>query len=197
VPLSAPIETISLTEALLRPLAPDDAEALFKLFSDPETMHNFGKRQETLAETRGMLAELDVETPDNKWHRLWAIVPQGEPGGEPGGESRCRGWVGLMNRIPDQDNAELSIILHRARQGRGLARAAARGALGYGFGVWGLHRVYATVVPANGPSVRLLESLGFRLEGRLREAFRAEGGYHDDLLYALLRREFETQGEAP
>ncbi|MDH3472211.1 MAG: GNAT family N-acetyltransferase [Rhodospirillales bacterium] len=190
--LDAPIEAISLAQASLRPLAPDDAEALLEIFSDPETMRHFGKPQETLAETRDMLAELDVEMPDNKWHRLWSIVPQDEPGGE----IRCRGWVGLMNRIPDQDNAEFSIILHPARRGRGLARAAARGALGYGFGVWGLHRVYATVVPANGPSVRLLESLGFRLEGRLREAFHAADGYHDDLLYALLGREFETQGGA-
>ncbi len=187
VSAEAPIEALETSRAILRPLALADAEALFAVFADPETMRHFGKPHADPAETRALLDNLGIE-PTDPWHRLWAILPAGE--------TVCRGWVGLMNRIPDQDNAELSIILQRAWQGRGIARAAARAAFAFGFDTWGLHRVYATVVPANGPSVRLVETLGFRQEGRLREAFRSAGAYHDNLLYALLAEEFDTTGGA-
>ncbi len=182
-----PIEALETSLATLRPLALGDAEALFAVFADPEAMRHFGRPHADPAETRAFLDNLGIE-PADPWHRLWAILPAGE--------TACRGWVGLMNRIPDQDNAEFSIILHPDWQGRGIARAAARAALAFGFGAWGLHRVYATVVPANEPSVRLAEALGFRQEGRLREAFRAADAYHDDLLYALLAGEFDTTGGA-
>ncbi len=178
-----PIGALETDLADLRPLHPDDAEALFEVLGDPSTMRYFGKTHEGPAETRGLLTDLSLEEGGGKWHRLWAIVPTGE--------TACRGWVGLMNRIPDQDNAEFSILLHEGWRGRGLARQAARAALAYGFADWGLHRVYANVVPANAPSVRLFESLGFRREGLQHETFQKDGAYHDDLLYALLAREFD------
>ncbi len=188
VSADAPIKALETSLATLRPLALGDAESLFEVFADPETMRHFGKPHADPAETRALLGDLEVERADNPWCRLWAIVPRGE--------TACRGWVGLMNRIPNQDNAEFSIILHPDWQGRGIARAAARAAFAFGYGTWGLHRVYAVVVSANGPSVRLAEALGFRREGRLREAFRAADAYHDDLLYALLAGEYDAPGGA-
>lgn len=179
-----PIRSLETELAALRPLHPDDAGCLFEIQSDPATMCYFGKVHEDSAETRALLTDLSLEEGGGKWHRLWAIVPAGE--------TACRGWVGLMNRIPDQDNAEVGIILHADWRGRGLAKQATRAALAYGFADWGLHRVYANVVPANGPSVRLFEALGFRREGLQRETFQKDGAYHDDLLYALLAREFEA-----
>ena len=182
--IDPPIHPLETGPASLRPLHPDDAEALFEIHSDPATMRYFGKVHDDTAETRELLTDLSLEEGGDKWHRLWAIVPKGE--------TACRGWTGLMNRIPDQDNAEFGIILHERWRGRGLAKPVAVAALEWGFATWRLHRVYAAVVTANEPSVRLVESLGFRREGRLKEAFRGQGAYHDDLLYALLTREFDA-----
>ena len=179
-----PIRSLETELAALRPLHLNDAEALFEILGDPATMRYFGKVHGNSGETRALLSDLSLEEGGGKWHRLWAVMPKGE--------TACRGWVGLMNRIPDQDNAEFSIILHADWRGRGLARQAARAALAYGFADWGLHRVYANVVPANQSSLRLFETLGFRREGLQRETFQKDGAYHDDLLYALLAREFDA-----
>lgn len=59
------------------------------------------------------------------------------------------------------------------------------------FGTFNLYRLEAEVMEFNEPSIRLMESLGFKLEGRLREARYVDGKYWDILRYGILRREFE------
>jgi len=50
----------------------------------------------------------------------------------------------------------------------------------------GLHRLQAFVHPDNEPSLKLIEKLGFRREGLLRDNLRVSDEWRDDLLYALL-----------
>jgi len=49
-----------------------------------------------------------------------------------------------------------------------------------------LHRVSLGVYDFNPRAQRVYEKCGFRLEGRLRHAFRWEGQWHDELLMAIL-----------
>ena len=56
-----------------------------------------------------------------------------------------------------------------------------------------LNRVYATSIATNVPSIRLMESLGFRREGLLKEAVITKSGPADQLLFGLLSREFESK----
>lgn len=72
-------------------------------------------------------------------------------------------------------------------QGQGIALAAARGLLAYGFDQIGIHRVQLRCVTSNQPSMRLAERLGFVREGRLREAEYLHGVHVDHYLYGLLR----------
>ena len=53
----------------------------------------------------------------------------------------------------------------------------------------GFHRVQAFVHPDDSPSRALIEKLGFRLEGRLRDNLRVGDDWRDDMLYALLATE--------
>jgi ribosomal-protein-alanine N-acetyltransferase len=50
----------------------------------------------------------------------------------------------------------------------------------------GLHRLQAFIHPDNAPSLKLIEKLGFRREGLLRENLRVSEEWRDDLLYARL-----------
>ena len=50
----------------------------------------------------------------------------------------------------------------------------------------GLCRLQAFIHPENAPSLKLIEKLGFRREGLLRENLRVGDEWRDDLLYALL-----------
>ena len=49
-----------------------------------------------------------------------------------------------------------------------------------------LHRIEATVMPENIPSINLLEKLGFKREGLMRGKFKLNGVWADHYLYAMI-----------
>ena len=56
----------------------------------------------------------------------------------------------------------------------------------------GLHRVFADIDPDNAASIGVVVRLGFRLEGRLRQAWKTHIGLRDSLIYGFLRDEYRT-----
>jgi RimJ/RimL family protein N-acetyltransferase len=65
--------------------------------------------------------------------------------------------------------------------------------LSLGFDVLLLHRVWAGCDPENRASARVLEKVGMRLEGRLRDDVRIRGEYRDTLVYGLLEDEWRER----
>ena len=68
------------------------------------------------------------------------------------------------------------------RQGTGLMLEAAEAALGHVFGPLRLRRVMANYMPSNHRSARLLERLGFAIEGYAREYLLIDGKWQDHVL---------------
>jgi ribosomal-protein-alanine N-acetyltransferase len=56
----------------------------------------------------------------------------------------------------------------------------------------GLNRIDALVYVENDRSIRLLQRLGFKQEGMLRDYFYLDGKFHDHYLFALLQREWKA-----
>lgn len=92
----------------------------------------------------------------------------------------------------DADTLELGITLAPANQSHGFAAEAMRAALTLAFDTLGRHRVFASVDPRNLACVRLLERLGLRREAWFRESWRDGEGFADDVVYALLAREWRA-----
>jgi RimJ/RimL family protein N-acetyltransferase len=90
----------------------------------------------------------------------------------------------------DAHQAEIGFTIGPRHQGRGFATEAARLLLDYLFGARGKHRVVAYCDARNAASAGVLERLGMRLEGHLRESTWAKGEWTDDLAYAVLDREW-------
>jgi RimJ/RimL family protein N-acetyltransferase len=63
---------------------------------------------------------------------------------------------------------------------------AARVLLRHGFDQVGLHRVWVEVYEFDEAKQRMVDALGFKLEGRSREHNFSDGGWHDSLFYGLL-----------
>ena len=61
-----------------------------------------------------------------------------------------------------------------------------------GFVAAGQRRVFADIDPDNAPSIRLVERLGFTIEGRLRAEWETHIGVRDTLIYGLLRDEWRA-----
>ncbi|MBI1204782.1 MAG: GNAT family N-acetyltransferase [Rhodopseudomonas sp.] len=68
----------------------------------------------------------------------------------------------------------------------GYMSAAVRALVPYCFGPLRLHRVEAACLPDNGPSIGLLEKVGFKREGYARGYLCINGAWEDHLLYAQL-----------
>ena len=105
--------------------------------------------------------------------------------------------IGNLYFAPGEfDTWELGYVFHDAYWGRGYAAEACRALLTEGFASGKVRRVIAMCNPENEASWRLLERLGMRREGHLRQNiwfFRDEKGepiWQDTYAYAVLREEF-------
>ena len=86
----------------------------------------------------------------------------------------------------DAARAEIGYLLAPDRQGQGYMHEALQQVLAYLFGTLHLHRVEAEIDPRNAPSAHVLERLGFRREGVLRQRWRIQGELADSAVYGLL-----------
>ena len=95
----------------------------------------------------------------------------------------------------DACQAEIGFSLARPYQRQGYATEAVRRLLEYLFDGLGLHRVTATCDAENRASAKLLERVGMRREGHFIENIWFKGTWGSEHLYALLHREWNSQGE--
>ncbi|MGA2266947.1 MAG: GNAT family protein [Bryobacteraceae bacterium] len=95
------------------------------------------------------------------------------------------------------EEGELWYLLDPACWGRGLGACCAGQLVALGFGELQLHRVWATSLPENPASGRVLERTGMRQEGFLRKHLKIHGEWKDCFLYAILREEWESQQRSP
>jgi RimJ/RimL family protein N-acetyltransferase len=100
------------------------------------------------------------------------------------------GNCGIRRKPENEWEADIGYELAPEHWGRGYATEAARAMVAFGFRELGLHRVSSWCIADNVASARVLEKLGLRLEGRLRENDHFKGRWWDTLLFGLLESEW-------
>jgi RimJ/RimL family protein N-acetyltransferase len=178
------LDTPLLTPRLIiRRLEPSDAEAMFRYRSDPviSSCQNWepGSVEEVRTFIAG-LAKIDVDTP-GRWCQVGLFL---RDSGEMVGD------CGIHAHPEDPGQTEVGITLARSFHRRGLGTEALRAVLGYLFTTLGKHRVFASVDPANAPSLAMLERVGMRREAHFVESLWFKGRWADDVVYAMLSREY-------
>jgi RimJ/RimL family protein N-acetyltransferase len=88
---------------------------------------------------------------------------------------------------------EIGFVFHPAYHGRGLATEAAAALLRLGFEGLRLHRIIARCDGRNSASARVMERNGMRREAHMMENEFVKGEWTDELVYAILRREWEKR----
>ena len=109
-------------------------------------------------------------------------------------ETDVIGYCALVVGRCSLDEPEIAYELLRRFHGHGYATEAAA-ALVAAAAATGRQRLWSTVAPWNAASLRVLEKLGFRREGTLREDCIVDGVVSDSWVYGLLRREWRTPSE--
>ena len=180
--LDWPVRTARL---LIRPIGPEDLPDLFAIRSQPEVARwlsgtataydAFAEEWTTSDRFDTTLAlELDGRVIGDVFLRVTDAWSQRET------REQARGTQGDIGWLVDP-----------AYAGRGLATEAAQALLAICFEGLGLRRVTAAAFADNAPSVRVMEKLGMRIEGRgVREALHRDFGWVDGVNAALLADEW-------
>jgi ribosomal-protein-alanine N-acetyltransferase len=101
---------------------------------------------------------------------------------------RAAGGIGIHPQ-PDvyKKNAELGYWLAEPYWRQGIISSAIRQIVHYTFGNFAVDRIFARPFGTNLPSQRVLEKIGFTLEGRFEKTIFKHGEYLDELVYAIRR----------
>ena len=92
--------------------------------------------------------------------------------------------------------AEIGYELDPIYWNRGYATEAAHAVVDFGFSHFGVHRIWAVCVAENLGSAHVLEKLGMRLEGRLRENEYYKARWWDTLMYGILADEWKMHKQS-
>jgi RimJ/RimL family protein N-acetyltransferase len=169
----------------LRALGDADVPALFAIFNDPEAMRYWARPAMTgVAEVEALLGEIRSYAAKATLFQ-WGIARRED--------DLVIGTVTLFRINLEHRRGELGYIVRRDLWGRGLATETLTAVVNHAFGTMGLHRLEADIDPRNASSIRLVERLGFKREGHLRERFFVAGEIQDSLIYGLLGADWSSR----
>lgn len=176
---------IDIGDFVLREKCAADAEDFFRYYSDPEV-------------NKFILCEIpkDVEEARREldyWRQVFyqndglyfAIADKKD--------NHLIGTIGLTSHNAYQSRVEISYDLAREYWRRGIASAAIKAALKYGFQTLKVNRIEAVASTENLPSRNLLLKMGFTLEGVLRQHRYHRGRYVDVHSFSILRSEYNPE----
>jgi aminoglycoside 6'-N-acetyltransferase len=168
-----PVPTLRGESVVLRPLRPDDRDALLGVLRDPSVV--------AVWDTRGpenSVAELYAG--DKGW-TVWVIEVDGEFAGSIQASEEEDG---------DYDQAGIDIFMSSGFQGRGLGTDAVRTLARYLIEVRGHHRLTIDPAADNARAIATYAKVGFKPVGVMRAYERgSDGTYHDGLLMDMLAHE--------
>jgi len=107
------------------------------------------------------------------------------------------GQAALKNIRWFNRKAELSLFIKPEYQGKKLGRKILEKLMEHAFGKLNFYRLEAEVLEYNEKALKLVESLGFTMEGKLRQAKYFNGRYYDIFRYGILKQEFDVYYKDP
>jgi ribosomal-protein-alanine N-acetyltransferase len=166
---------------LLRRLEAHDLEDVFEYASDPEVAkHTSWLAHASIEDTRQFLNHV-LELYRNGKVAPWGVVYEG----------KVVGTCGFLDWDLDSSRAEIGYALSSTYWGRGLMTEAVGEVISFGFRTMRLNRIQGRCEVENMASVRVMEKVGMKQEGVLREHEYSEGRHVDIVLYSILRREWK------
>jgi RimJ/RimL family protein N-acetyltransferase len=178
LPIEFPVEGIGDGVIRLRLMAESDVPAVVAAVQDPEIPRfttvpspyadEDGRQWQRMA-SAGVAAGTDLPT----------LIVDAEDG-------RLLGAVGVHNLDPETGRCAAGYWVAAAERGRGVARRALALLCHYAFDELQAQRIELWIEPANAPSLRVAEAVGFHREGLLRSFMPIQETRRDMLMYSLL-----------
>jgi [ribosomal protein S5]-alanine N-acetyltransferase len=167
----------------LRRLEAGDIDSVHALVSRMEVVRHMllplCSREESEKFLRGSL----LENPSDPWKSIVRAITEG-------GSEEAIGLCGLVI-LRGAEEGEAWYLVKPELWGKGIATEALKQLLDLGFEELGLHRIWATCLPENPASARVLEKAGMRKEGFLVKNLKIHGVWKSSFLYAILAEEWK------
>lgn len=169
---------------LLRKLSTKDAEDYYTFASDPVvSVSTLWNRHESLEDTERYLQGV-IEKYDRRQAYRWGIIYKPN--------HQLIGRTGFISWDVEHSRAEVGFALASTYWNQGIAYEATKEIVDYGFSRLSLNRIEGRCNVNNPGSARVMEKLGMKLEGILREQLKIKGQYMDQRMYAVLKKDCEA-----
>ena len=170
---------------LIRPISLDDMELIFEYRRDKETNKYQGWIPETLDDVEVFIEKVSkkIDEPET-WFQFVIIEKESQ---------KLIGDLGVHFIGSENKQTEIGCTLDKHFQNKGYATEALNALIDYLFNTLNKHRIIASIDPGNKGSIRLVERIGFRKEAHFVESLFVNGDWVDDLIYAILGKEWNAQ----
>jgi ribosomal-protein-alanine N-acetyltransferase len=168
----------------LRRLEPGDLDSVHALISRIDVVRYMLLPLCSRGESEKFLRDSLLESPSEPWKSVVRAI------------NDCAGGalVGLCGIaiLKGAEEGEIWYLVSPELWGKGIATEAANELLVLGFGELGLHRMWASCLPENPASERVLQKVGMRKEGFLVKNLKIHGVWKSSFLYAMLADEWQS-----
>ena len=173
-----PFPVLETPRLLLRRMTDNDAEGVFRLRSNPETMKYVPRPlAQTIDDALAHVAMIDSKIENNEGIN-WAITFKDS--------NDFIGIIGIFRIEFENYRAEIGYMLLPEYHGQGIASEAIARVVRYGFEDMKLHSIEAIIDPGNTASAKVLEKNDFVKEAHLRENAFYNGRFLDTVIYSIL-----------
>ena len=170
---------------ILKKMTLKDAEDLFEYASDPEvTKYVTWAPHKSIDDSIDFLKSV-LRRYENNEVSEWGIVYKEN--------NKFIGTCGYVLWVPVHSLAEIAIALSGEYWGKGLMTEAVKEVIKYGFEKMNLNRIYAKCFVENIGSQKVLEKVGMKFEGILREQMFIKSKFSDMKIYSILSKEYHEQ----
>ena len=170
---------------MLRALRPSDAPSLHALLTAPEVARFVSAPPATVEAFERFIVKANRQRSGN--YICYAVTLKGN--------DTAIGMFQIRETEPGFQSAEWGFALGSAFWGTGVFKESAQLILQFVFTTLGVHRLEARASVRNGRGGRALQKMGAVQEGVLRRSFVLNGQYFDQVLYAILKDDWQASRE--
>ncbi len=172
-------------KVILRPINKSDMSVFLKWYNDEEVVELLSM----YLPITDMMEEKWIEDAFKAKDAVHFVIDAVE-----GNNSKPIGSVNLHSLDHRCQTAELGIALgEKDYWSKGYGTEAAKMTFEYGFNQLNLQKISSCVFSPNGRSLRMHQKLGFVKEGVLRRAYFKNGRFMDEVLFGLLKEEWQRK----
>lgn len=170
---------------IIRPITLDDKNEIFEYRSDSVTNKYQGWIPTSLTDVEIFIKKVSkqINEPET-WFQFIIIEKETQ---------KIVGDLGIHFFGSENKQTEIGCTLNKKFHNKGYATESVKRVIDYLFKELDKHRIITSIDPENNNSIRLVERIGFRKEAHFIESILINDKWVDDLIYALLKKDWESK----